>query len=162
MALDNFDDPNIYPDEQKRNEGKANNQALLSDIKQYFTVVPVKLDENPETKLPPMPKPTTLGALSKEYVMVTFLKDKKTWENIKKHKLVYAPLGMGKGAIHLGSGYEQTKYVLLHGQGERHLFETMGYGPRIVSSKDLEAYGFNPQRSSIYLVFDLKIAHNIA
>ena len=161
LALDNYDDPYKYPNEQKRIEGKAKNQSLLSDLEKFFTVVSVKLDENPEKKLPPMPKETNLGSLSNEYVMVSFLKDKETWENIKKHKFVYAPLGLGKGAIHLGSGYEQTKYVLLHGQGERHLFETTGYGPRIASAEELQSYGFNPERSSIYFVFDLKSTKDI-
>lgn len=64
LALDKYDDSNEYPDEQKRVDGKAKNQALLSDLKQYFTVVSIKLDENPEVKLPPMLKESTLGAFN--------------------------------------------------------------------------------------------------
>lgn len=162
LALDNYDDVNVYPEEERRMEGKSRNLQLINELEQYFTVMPIKLEENPESKLPPMPKETISDFLRKEPVLVTFLKNKETWKIIRKHKFVYAPMGMGKGSLHLGSGYEHTKYVLLHGQGERHLFKTAGYGPRIATAEELKGYGLNPERSGIYMVFDLKSIEDIS
>lgn len=76
-------------------------------------------------------------------------------EVILKNKLYYVPAAMEKGSINLVSGYENTKYLLLHHGEERMLLELTGKGPRFFTAEILKGMGFTPSRE-FYLGFDIK------
>ncbi|MCC8117226.1 MAG: complex I NDUFA5 subunit family protein, partial [Bacteroidales bacterium] len=156
LALDSYKDKvTDTPDQLKAKAKKREaNEELLERLRKVFYVESVDLGENPHDKLGEYVTLSGTG-VSDENVLVAYIKDEGTRKAIFKHKIVYVRLGMGKGALHLGSGYASTNYVLLHRVGERHLLKTTGYGPRIASATDLKRYGFNPISGDLYMVFDL-------
>jgi hypothetical protein len=53
------------------------------------------------------------------------------------------------------SGFEKTKYLLLHHEGNRMLLELTGDGPKFFPKTALEGMGFHPH-GDFYLGFSLK------
>lgn len=74
---------------------------------------------------------------------------------IKKNMLYYVPAALGKGSINLVSGFEKTKYLLLHHDNERLLLQLKGDGPKFFPKTVLESLGFSPS-GAFYLGFEIK------
>lgn len=74
---------------------------------------------------------------------------------IKEHKLYYVPAALGKGSINLVSGFEKTKYLLLHHNADRLLVRLKGDGPKFYPKTALEALGFSPS-GDFYLGFEIQ------
>ena len=74
---------------------------------------------------------------------------------IKRSMLYYVPAALGKGSINLVSGFEKTKYLLLHHDNERLLLQLKGDGPKFFPKTALEALGFSPS-GDFYLGFEIK------
>ena len=72
-----------------------------------------------------------------------------------QNKLYYVPAGLGKGSINLVSGFEHTKYLLLHDGSERTLLEIAAGGPKFFTATTLKDMGFDPS-GEYYLGFELK------
>lgn len=77
------------------------------------------------------------------------------WEKIVKNKLYYVPVALGKGSINLTSGFEKTKYLLLHHGDERLLVRLKGDGPKFYPKNALIDMGFSPS-GDYYLGFEIK------
>ena len=79
----------------------------------------------------------------------------KQWNHILENKMYYVPVALGKGAINLVSGFEKTKYLLLH-HGEHRVFVRLkGDGPKFYPKTALEEMGFEPT-GDYFLGFDIK------
>lgn len=74
---------------------------------------------------------------------------------IRENKLYYVPTALDKGSINLVSGFERTKYLLLHHGSERMLLRLKGDGPRFYPRKALEEMGFAPA-GDYFLGFEIK------
>lgn len=74
---------------------------------------------------------------------------------IKERMLYYVPAALGKGSINLVSGFEKTKYLLLHHDNDRLLLRLKGDGPKFFPKPALEALGFSPS-GDFYLGFEIK------
>ena len=72
-----------------------------------------------------------------------------------KNKLYYVPIDLSKGSINLVSGFEHTKYLLLHNHDDRMVFRLKEQGPKLFVADSLRALGFNPS-SEHYLGFEIK------
>ena len=96
---------------------------------------------------------------SDDLVLVGYYKSEQL-ELILKNKLYYVPAALGKGSINLVSGFEKTKYLLLHNNDKRHLFALTGDGPQFFPKPALEALGFSPTQD-FYLAFKLKSSEEI-
>lgn len=70
------------------------------------------------------------------------------------NKLYYVPAALGKGSINLVSGFEKTKYLLLHHGSARMLLRLTGDGPKFFPKTALEAKGFSPS-GDYYLGFEI-------
>ncbi|MBD5293841.1 MAG: DUF2357 domain-containing protein [Bacteroides sp.] len=92
------------------------------------------------------PAPTDL-------VLVGYYKTEQL-EAIKQNRLYYVPAALGKGSINLVSGFEKTKYLLLHHDNERLLVRLKGDGPKFYPKPALEALGFSPS-GDFYLGFEI-------
>jgi hypothetical protein len=92
---------------------------------------------------------------SSELVLVGYYKSDEHLGLILKNKLYYVPIGKDDGSIELTTGYEQTKYLLLHHGDQRFLYELVGNGPKFFTKEALVALGFTPSRN-FYLGFELK------
>lgn len=90
----------------------------------------------------------------KDLVLIGYYKTEQ-WEPIVKNRLYYVPAALGKGAINLVSGFEKTKYLLLHHNSERLLVRLTGEGPKFFPKTALEALGFTPS-GDYYLAFEIK------
>lgn len=77
------------------------------------------------------------------------------WEAIVKNRLYYVPAALGKGSINLVSGFEKTKYLLLHHNEHRLLIRLKGDGPKFYPKAALEEIGFKPE-GDYFLGFDIK------
>lgn len=90
----------------------------------------------------------------KDLVLVGYYKTEQ-WQPIQDNKLYYVPAALGKGSINLVSGFEKTKYLLLHHQDERLLVRLKGDGPKFYPKTALENLGFKPS-GDFYLGFEIK------
>lgn len=73
---------------------------------------------------------------------------------IRQTKIYYVPTALQGGSISLVSGFEKTKYLLLHHGSERLLVRLKGDGPKFYPKAALEALGFTPD-DDYYLVFEI-------
>lgn len=94
-----------------------------------------------------------------DLILVGYFKSEQK-EIIIKNKLYYVPVGFGRGSINLTSGFENTKYLLLHNGSEKYLYELKEEGPKFFTKKDLESLGFSPN-GDYYLGFEIKSLENI-
>lgn len=92
--------------------------------------------------------------LSDDLVLVGYYKSEQL-DVIKKNRLYYVPAALGKGSINLVSGFEKTKYLLLHHIDERLLVRLKDDGPKFFTKTALEELGFTPS-GDYYLVFEIK------
>ena len=88
-----------------------------------------------------------------ELVLVGYYKTDQ-WEHIVNNHLYYVPAALGKGSINLVSGFEKTKYLLLHHDKDRRLVRLKGDGPKFFPKPALEAIGFSPT-GDYYLAFEI-------
>ncbi|MCC8039325.1 MAG: restriction endonuclease-like protein [Bacteroidales bacterium] len=96
-----------------------------------------------------MPKPTDM-------ILVGYYKPE-IWPIIEQTKLYYIPIGLDGPAVGLTSGFERTKYILLHSENDRNIFAVdWSKPPRIATREQLAAQGFTPSRGEVYLVFTLR------
>lgn len=89
-----------------------------------------------------------------DLVLVGYYKTEQ-WQPIRDNKLYYVPAALGKGSINLVSGFEKTKYLLLHHQSRRLLISLKGDGPKFYPKTALEKLGFKPS-GDFYLGFEIK------
>ncbi len=89
-----------------------------------------------------------------DLVLVGYYKTKQL-PIIKEQRLYYVPAALGKGSINLVSGFEKTKYLLLHHDKKRVLVRLCGEGPKFFPKSALEALGFSPA-GDYFLVFEIK------
>lgn len=89
-----------------------------------------------------------------DLVLVGYYK-KDQLQPIYANKLYYVPAAVGKGSINLVSGFEKTKYLLLHHQEERKFVRLKGEGPKFYPKTALEQLGFKPS-GDFYLGFEIK------
>jgi hypothetical protein len=89
-----------------------------------------------------------------DLVLVGYYKTEQL-DPIKKNKLYYVPAALGKGSINLVSGFEKTKYLLLHHDDKRHFLKLTGEGPKFYPKTALVEMGFDPT-GDYYLGFDIQ------
>jgi hypothetical protein len=97
---------------------------------------------------------------SSELVLVGYYKSDEHLGLILKNKLYYVPIGEDRGSVQMVSGYDQTKYLLLHRGSQRFLYELTGKAPKFYTKEILASLGFAPSRN-FYLGFELKNARPI-
>lgn len=97
----------------------------------------------------PIEQPT-----AEDLVLVGYYKTEQ-WEAIVNNHLYYVPAALGKGSINLVSGFEKTKFLLLHHDQDRILVRLKGDGPKFYPKPALEALGFTPS-GDFYLGFEIK------
>jgi hypothetical protein len=98
---------------------------------------------------------SVVEAAPTDLVLVGYYKDQGFLDLIFKNKIYYVPAALGKGSINLVSGFEKTKYLLLHHGEARMLIELTGDGPKFYPKTILEEMGFSPS-GDYYLGFSLK------
>ena len=90
-----------------------------------------------------------------DLVLVGYYKTEQ-WEPIVNNSLYYVPAALGKGSINLVSGFEKTKYLLLHHGEIRLLVRLTGEGPKFYPKPALEEIGFAPTSGEYFLGFEIK------
>ena len=103
---------------------------------------------------------TRAVADSNDLILVGYYKSEEQLQAITANKLYYVPAGLGKGSINLVSGFEATKYLLLHHGNERKLLELTGEGPQFFPATQLREMGFDPT-GQFYLGFRIKSLNEI-
>lgn len=96
---------------------------------------------------------STFEPIESDLVLVGYYKTEQ-WESIVNNRLYYVPAALGKGSINLVSGFEKTKYLLLHHDNDRLLVRLKGDGPKFYPKTALETLGFNPS-GDFYLGFEI-------
>lgn len=92
---------------------------------------------------------------AKDLVLIGYYKTEQ-WNAIVRSHLYYVPAALGKGSINLVSGFEKTKYLLLHHGDNRILVRLKGNGPKFFPKPALEEYGFSPTSGEYFLGFEIK------
>lgn len=133
----------------------SNEDSLLYEFLTKILTAPLAIDHIkdaiPQKGLHYLPseQPT-----SEDLVLVGYYRTDQ-WEAIVRNRLYYVPAALGKGSINLVSGFEKTKYILLHHDKERKLVRLKGEGPKFYPKPALEAIGFKPS-GDFYLGFEIK------
>lgn len=96
---------------------------------------------------------STFEPATRDLVLVGYYKTEQL-EAIVNNRLYYVPAALGKGSINLVSGFEKTKYLLLHHGNDRRLLHLKGDGPKFFPKTALEALGFTPS-GDFYLGFEI-------
>ncbi|MDE6192700.1 MAG: restriction endonuclease-like protein [Muribaculaceae bacterium] len=91
----------------------------------------------------------------KDLVLVGYYKTEQ-WDPIVTNRLYYVPAALGKGSINLVSGFEKTKYLLLHHREKRLLIRLTGDGPKFYPKPALKEIGFAPTSGEYFLGFEIK------
>lgn len=76
-----------------------------------------------------------------DLVLVGYYKTE-PWNSIVRNQLDYLPTVLGKGSINLVSGFEKTKYLLLHHSDKRLLVRLKGNGHKFFPKQALVEIGF--------------------
>ena len=97
---------------------------------------------------------STFEPNEEDLILVGYYKTKQ-WNHILENKMYYVPAALGKGSINLVSGFEKTKYLLLHHREHRILVRLKGDGPKFYPKTALEEMGFEPT-GDYFLGFDIK------
>ena len=133
----------------------SNEGSLLYEFLTRILTAPLAIDHirgsipQKGLKYLPSEQPTP-----EDLVLVGYYKTEQ-WEAIVKNRLYYVPAALGKGSINLVSGFEKTKYLLLHHDQDRILVRLKGDGPKFYPKPALEALGFTPS-GDFYLGFEIK------
>lgn len=98
---------------------------------------------------------STFEPNKEDLVLVGYYKTEQ-WDNIVKNRLYYVPAALGKGSINLVSGFEKTKYLLLHHADKRLMVRLVSNGPKFYPKPALEELGFNPTSGDYFLGFEIK------
>lgn len=88
-----------------------------------------------------------------DLVLVGYYKTEQL-QAIIDNRLYYVPAALGKGSINLVSGFEKTKYLLLHHGEDRVLVRLKGTGPKFFPKTALQEMGFSPS-GDYYLAFEI-------
>lgn len=141
------------------------NKDILEKVKSHFyvsdpftleTELPIEATPGVGTLEPLVGKPD-----SKDLVLVGYYKTEQL-NCILKAKLYYVPVALGRGSINLVTGFENTKYLLLHqGKAGRMLLYLKGNGPKFYPKAALEELGFAPT-GDYYLGFEIKTTIPVA
>lgn len=96
-----------------------------------------------------------------ELVLVGSYKNDAHLQAIIANKLYYVRTGNQAGSIQLVSGFDHTKYLLLHNYDstERKLLMLTGKGPKFFTAEALESMGFARPSGDFYLGFSLRFVH---
>lgn len=133
----------------------GNEGTLLYEFLTKILVAPLAIDHIkdaiPQKGLQYLPSEQLTA---EDLVLIGYYKTEQL-EVIKNNKLYYVPAALGKGSINLVSGFEKTKYLLLHNDSERMLVRLKGDGPKFYPKSALEALGFSPS-DDFYLGFEIK------
>lgn len=141
----------LLPDaSDPKNEGSLLYEFLTKILKAQQPIDHIK-DSIPQKGLQ---YESTFKPNDKDLVLVGYYK-REQWKMIEKNKLYYVPAALGKGSITLVSGFEKTKYVLLHHGKELHFLKLKGEGPKFYPRTALEELGFTPS-GDFYLGFDIE------
>ena len=103
------------------------------------------------------------AAETNELVLVGSYKNDAHLQAIIANKLYYVRTGNQSGSIQLVSGFDHTKYLLLHNfdSTERKLLQLTGEGPKFFTAESLETMGFPRPSGDFYLGFTLRYVHPI-
>ncbi len=150
-----FDNDEIYSLALDKDYPEQNKQ-LLTTLEDNFYVVKCPLGENPTTLLAEKQTSASLEEITypADMILVGYCKAGNK-ELYLKNKLYYVPIDLSKGSINLVSGFEHTKYLLLHNKEDRMVLRLKEQGPKLFVADSLRALGFNPS-SEHYLGFEIK------
>ncbi len=132
------------------------NERVYNLLDKHFHIVKCSLGQDPTTLLAEKQASATTEEITypSDMILVGYCKAGNK-ELYLKNKLYYVPIDLSKGSINLVSGFEHTKYLLLHNKEDRMILRLKEQGPKLFVSDSLRALGFNPS-SEHYLGFEIK------
>ena len=139
----------------KRKKFQEENDRVYNLLDKHFHIVKCELGQDPTDLLAEkQARATEDVTYPSDMVLVGYCKagNKELYLN---NRLYYAPIDFGKGSINLVSGFEHTKYLLLHNNDDRILLRLKEQGPKLFVADSLRALGFNPSNEH-YLGFEIQ------
>ena len=139
----------------KDSKFKAENDRIYKLLDSHFHIVKCQLGQDPTTLLAEKQAQATEDiTYPADLILVGYCKagNKDLYLN---NRLYYVPIDFSKGSINLVSGFEHTKYLLLHNKEDRTLLRLKEQGPKLFVADSLRELGFNPS-SEHYLGFEIR------
>ena len=135
---------------------KEENDRVYKLLDKHFHIVKCPLGQDPTTLLAEKRASATTKEITypSDMILVGYCKAGNK-ELYLQNKLYYVPIDLSKGSINLVSGFEHTKYLLLHNKEDRMILRLKEHGPKLFVADSLRALGFNPS-SEHYLGFEIK------
>ena len=151
-----FADKQIYSlalDKDKK--FKEENDRVYKLLDKHFHIVKCQLGQDPTGLLAEkQAQETDEFVYPSDLVLVGYCKAGNK-ELYLSNRLYYVPIDFGKGSINLVSGFEHTKYLLIHKDDDRTLLRLKEQGPKLFVADSLRELGFEPS-GEYYLGFEIQ------
>ena len=139
----------------KDSKFKAENDRIYKLLDSHFHIVKCQLGQDPTTLLAEKQVQATEDiTYPADLILVGYCKAGNK-DLYLSNRLYYVPIDFSKGSINLVSGFEHTKYLLLHNKEDRTLLRLKEQGPKLFVADSLRELGFNPS-SEHYLGFEIR------
>jgi hypothetical protein len=145
----------------KDSKYKEENDRVYNLLDSHFHIVKCSIGQDPTTLLAKKQESASSEDFTypADMILVGYCKAGNK-ELYLKNKIYYVPIDFGKGSINLVSGFEYTKYLLLHNNNDRMVLRLKGQGPKLFVADSLRNLGFSPSNEH-YLGFEIKSAKPI-
>ena len=132
------------------------NERVYNLLNKHFHIVECSLGQDPTTLLAEKQASATAEEITypSDMILVGYCKAGNK-DLYLKNKLYYVPIDFSKGSINLVSGFEHTKYLLLHNHDDRMVLRLKEQGPKLFVADTLRTLGFDPS-SEHYLGFEIQ------
>lgn len=139
---------------------KAENDALLSELRQAFYVEECRLGQKPDEVLPQVAQEIHVGSGKNDLALCITMEGPRfdnALEKIAKTGMVGIALQMSGATLSLVEGFTAAKYLLVHNKGNRYkAFIFDGKGPHLVPKAKMTDMAVTKQGEELYLVYKVK------
>lgn len=152
--------PETIANERDRNAVAAENRRIKDLLDPYFEIIECNIGEDKRNKLTTPPPD---GVIYNEDLVLVGYANKEQRQRYLDKKMYYTRANLEKGSLRLKTGFESTKFLLMHDGNENlELFELKDSGPRIVSKQTItDLLEHEPQHGDFFILFEIKSSEPI-
>lgn len=153
-----FKDEKTYSLALDSSDPEGNNEAIKSELSEFFYVEPCLLGQNPEDVLPPAFTDLVITHSDNDLALCVTKEgihfDRAVAKMKQTGKLGIA-LNMNGATLQLVEGFTTAKYIIIHNKSDKYAaFFVDGKGPRLISANEVTDMVTTKKDVSIYLVYD--------
>lgn len=139
----------------------GNNDALISELKEFFYVESCKLGQNPDDVLPIVSNVVSVTTNTKDFALC-ITKEGIQFDNavakLKETRKLGIALNMNGATLKLVEGFTTAKYIIIHNKSDKYFAVFVdGKGPNLVSGDMITDMVVTKKEASLYLVYTVDL-----